>query len=76
MSFLLTTEIIQFHVESGKPHHVFRILKPDYMFLGVFGQAGFFLNHYINLWQEHIWKLYDLYSSGKLKVSRGEFIDV
>jgi len=31
--------------------------------------TGFFLNHYINLWQEHIWKLYDLYSSGKLKIA-------
>ncbi|KAL7156794.1 hypothetical protein ABFS83_02G033100 [Erythranthe nasuta] len=31
--------------------------------------AGFFLVQYANLWQEHLDKLVDLHSSGKLKVS-------
>lgn len=31
--------------------------------------AGFFLNNYIQFWNEHLNKLFDLYSSGKLKVS-------
>ncbi|KAG0471223.1 hypothetical protein HPP92_015769 [Vanilla planifolia] len=30
--------------------------------------VGFFLNHYSRLWQEHMDKLFDLYSAGKLKV--------
>lgn len=32
-------------------------------------QAGFFLVQYEKYWQEHIGKLYELYRSGKLKVS-------
>ncbi|XP_077213212.1 ARP protein (REF) [Tasmannia lanceolata] len=31
--------------------------------------AGFFLVQYANLWQQHLDRLYDLFSSGKLKVS-------
>nr|CAB3453590.1 unnamed protein product [Digitaria exilis] len=31
--------------------------------------AGFFLVQYAHLWQEHLDKLFDLYASGKLKVS-------
>ncbi|XP_042392254.1 prostaglandin reductase-3-like [Zingiber officinale] len=31
--------------------------------------AGFFLIHYAHLWQEHLDKLFDLYSTGKLKVA-------
>ncbi|KAL8541373.1 hypothetical protein ACS0TY_002577 [Phlomoides rotata] len=31
--------------------------------------AGFFLPHYAQFWQEHLDKLMDLYSSGKLKVN-------
>lgn len=31
-------------------------------------QAGFFLVQYAQFWQEHLDKLVDLYSSGKLKV--------
>ncbi|KAL6494725.1 hypothetical protein OROGR_031525 [Orobanche gracilis] len=31
--------------------------------------AGFFLVHYAHLWQEHLDKLVDLYSRGKLKVA-------
>ncbi|PKA55458.1 (+)-pulegone reductase [Apostasia shenzhenica] len=31
--------------------------------------AGFFLNHYSRLWREHLDKLFDLYSSGKVKVA-------
>ncbi|KAG6502966.1 hypothetical protein ZIOFF_035255 [Zingiber officinale] len=30
--------------------------------------AGFFLIHYAHLWQEHLDKLFDLYSTGNLKV--------
>jgi hypothetical protein len=32
-------------------------------------QSGFFLVHYAKMYQEHIGKLYNLYSSGKLKVT-------
>ncbi|KAL0908656.1 hypothetical protein M5K25_023161 [Dendrobium thyrsiflorum] len=31
--------------------------------------AGFFLNHYSRFWSEHINRMFDLYSSGKLKVA-------
>ncbi|CAN1307387.1 Prostaglandin reductase-3 [Linum perenne] len=31
--------------------------------------AGFFLMNYAQLWQEHLTKLFDLFSSGKLKIS-------
>jgi hypothetical protein len=31
-------------------------------------QSGFFLVQYAKMYQEHIGKLYNLYSSGKLKV--------
>ncbi|XP_078432642.1 ARP protein (REF) isoform X2 [Wolffia australiana] len=31
--------------------------------------AGFFLLHYAKLWKEHLDRLFDLYSSGKLKVA-------
>lgn len=31
--------------------------------------SGFFLVHYVRMYQQHIDKLYDLYSSGKLKIS-------
>ncbi|TVU00583.1 hypothetical protein EJB05_53972, partial [Eragrostis curvula] len=31
--------------------------------------AGFFLVQYAHLWQDHLDKLFDLYASGKLKVS-------
>ncbi|XP_020573422.1 uncharacterized protein LOC110019897 [Phalaenopsis equestris] len=32
-------------------------------------EAGFFLNNYSHLWHEHVNRLFDLYSSGKLKVA-------
>ncbi|PKU65875.1 (+)-pulegone reductase [Dendrobium catenatum] len=37
--------------------------------IGMVSQAGFFLNHYSRFWNEHINRLFDLYSSGKLKVA-------
>ncbi|OEL34701.1 Zinc-binding alcohol dehydrogenase domain-containing protein 2, partial [Dichanthelium oligosanthes] len=37
--------------------------------IGMISQAGFFLVQYAHLWQDHLDKLFDLYASGKLKVS-------
>ncbi|KAK6136876.1 hypothetical protein DH2020_029388 [Rehmannia glutinosa] len=37
--------------------------------IGMISQAGFFLVQYAHLWQEHLDKLVDLYSSKKLKVA-------
>ncbi|KAG6534061.1 hypothetical protein ZIOFF_007942 [Zingiber officinale] len=39
-----------------------------FIVIGMISQAGFFLIHYAHLWQEHLDKLFDLYSTGKLKV--------
>ncbi|CAM0951698.1 unnamed protein product [Alopecurus aequalis] len=37
--------------------------------IGMISQAGFFLVQYAHLWQDHLDKLFELYASGKLKVS-------
>lgn len=51
------------------PEYSFKVAFPCALTVIPNAQAGFFLVQYAQFWQEHLDKLMDLYSSGKLKVN-------